>query len=339
MEEKIVEMFGQGCSAKEIETTLSTNYQMVVKVLLKHGIDYKEEYKKKQEEKYSKALEMYKEGMQFKKICKTLNIGPNQLRPYIKSILGEENWKSQRQSLKDNMDKSEEGILKRSKERIKYSYNEECFSNLEDEETAYWIGFLYADGTIGKGNGQYKIALTLKESDLEHIKKFCKYLQTSEERITYINSTKAYNITIGSYTLWKKLVDLGFTNKKSWDAKPPELLKNNRHFWRGVIDGDGSLLSKKRKERNTLRNSVEICGTPDTVIEFIIFCEENTGFNFSNIKICDITKTFSTFRIGQKDRVLSVSTLLYKDSNIYLERKYKKYLEFEEFYKAIEEGG
>ncbi len=337
VEETIVKMFKEGSSSKEIETVLSINYQKVVKVLLNHGVDYKEEYKKRQEEKYSSALEMYKSGMQFKKICKILNIGPNQLRPYIKSILGEENWRSQKESLKNNYKFSEDKTINNGNKIRKYDLDQTAFDTIT-EESAYWIGFLYADGSVGKGNGSYRISVSLKESDKEHLEKLCDFFKTPKQRVKHVPSTKSYQLVISSYILWKRLQDLGFNNKKSWNAKPPEELKNNRHFWRGVIDGDGSLNSSLRKDQSTVRRRLDICGTPDTVIDFIIFCEENTDHNFSHIKIGDITNTFSTYKIGQKDKLLAVSRLLYKDSNIYLERKYQKYLEFEEFYKIVNEG-
>lgn len=64
---------------------------------------------------------------------------------------------------------SRRGILKnRSQSQRKYPLNESIFQVIDDEATAYWLGFLAADGYI------YKDALSLRiaSTEIEHIQKF-----------------------------------------------------------------------------------------------------------------------------------------------------------------------
>jgi len=55
------------------------------------------------------------------------------------------------------------------------SLYEEAFDNIDTEEKAYWLGFLYADGWVSsKGN---TVGLTLALKDIEHLKKYNNFLR------------------------------------------------------------------------------------------------------------------------------------------------------------------
>jgi DNA-binding transcriptional regulator WhiA len=62
-----------------------------------------------------------------------------------------------------------------------YTVNEAVFDTIT-EESAYWLGFLMADGSINTGKtGNPRIALTLAERDREHLVKFRKFLNCSNQ--------------------------------------------------------------------------------------------------------------------------------------------------------------
>ena len=44
------------------------------------------------------------------------------------------------------------------------------FEKIDTEEKAYWLGFLYADGSVGSKDD--RIELGLAEKDFHHIEKF-----------------------------------------------------------------------------------------------------------------------------------------------------------------------
>ena len=44
------------------------------------------------------------------------------------------------------------------------------FETIDTEEKAYWLGFLYADGSVS--SNEDKIELGLAEQDMHHIEKF-----------------------------------------------------------------------------------------------------------------------------------------------------------------------
>ena len=60
----------------------------------------------------------------------------------------------------------------------KYQLDENCFEKVETQEQAYWLGFLYADGT----NTGVSISLRLQERDREVTEEFRKFLKTDSPR-------------------------------------------------------------------------------------------------------------------------------------------------------------
>ena len=57
----------------------------------------------------------------------------------------------------------------------KVPFNEEFFDNINTEEKAYWLGFLYADGYISSKD--FRIGLSISIKDIEHLEKIWKILE------------------------------------------------------------------------------------------------------------------------------------------------------------------
>jgi hypothetical protein len=206
--------------------------------------------------------------------------------------------------------------------------------NILTPESLYWIGFLYADGYIRIKKNRYLISLDLSTKDKIHLEKFKTFLSagvTIRDRIRkkILNGEiKEYFtsiITISSKPLVDRLISLGFTSNKTYDAVVhPDLVKS-KDFWRGVIDGDGWI--SNTHTRQYLYTWLGLCGTIDTVQSFIEFVKHN------NIQT-DVTT--ARFKKGTKNNYVTafvnnvakqVLDLLYKDSTLYLNRKYEKYIE------------
>ncbi|MCK9459591.1 MAG: hypothetical protein M0R80_08130 [Proteobacteria bacterium] len=130
----------------------------------------------------------------------------------------------------------------------KYTLNELAFNKI-NENSAYWIGFLMADGCITtRKNSSPYLNLSISEKDKNHIDKFKKFLQSNQP--TFIRKNHGFEsdtslacISISSYALVKSLATYGVVPKKSHIARICSQLKNNRNFWRGEIDGDGWILT------------------------------------------------------------------------------------------------
>jgi DNA-binding Xre family transcriptional regulator len=133
----------------------------------------------------------------------------------------------------------------------KYALNQSAFDEIT-EESAYWAGFLMADGCVSDGkNGQFVLSLDLADRDAGHVEKFRQFLGSGQKvrmekkpeslstiRGRPVRSTGHARILITSRQLVESLSRFGVAPRKSFTAKVVGL-EGNAHFWRGVVDGDG----------------------------------------------------------------------------------------------------
>ena len=195
------------------------------------------------------------------------------------------------------------------------------FEIIDTEEKAYWLGFLYADGSIG--SKEDKIELGLAEKDLKHIEKFRDFMNISN-KISYREKTKSYRMSFRSAKCKQDLINKGCIPKKSLildfpneNQVPKHLI---RHFIRGYFDGDGWFTNTESCFQ------IGIIGTENFINGFLNSIENTNKDN----KILDVHRKNGAKRyvFGAYDDVLNFLNWIYKDSNIYLERKYNSYLDF-----------
>lgn len=96
----------------------------------------------------------------------------------------------------------------------KAQFNEYVFDNIDTEEKAYWLGFIYADGCISD-NGSLEIGLI----DKEHLEKFRKFLSSKNPiRTKHYKEYTSYSIMNKSRHLRDILMSYGctpFTHSKA----------------------------------------------------------------------------------------------------------------------------
>jgi hypothetical protein len=121
----------------------------------------------------------------------------------------------------------------------KYFVNETFFEKIDTEEKAYLLGFLFADGFIGK-NLSY-IEITLHKKDIEVLQNFVKHLYYNDRPISTVKVVYK-RVVINSVKMVKNLLNLGCTNSKTFILKFPNIeAPYYRDFIRGYFDGDGSV--------------------------------------------------------------------------------------------------
>jgi DNA invertase Pin-like site-specific DNA recombinase len=116
------------------------------------------------------------------------------------------------------------------------------------EDAAYWIGFLFADGCVFRGrSGAPRVQVRLSEVDTGQLVKLRRFLGSTN----VIGSSPPGNyggyrsrasvcLTVNSQRLAERLLQMG----RYEGPIAPELV-TSRHFWRGVVDGDGSIYTLK----------------------------------------------------------------------------------------------
>ncbi len=296
-ETEILDLYKQGLGIYQIANKIGSSQPTVGKVLTKNGIDYKEDLKKFKEEQLEKAVLFYSQGKSQIFIEKELGLTRKTIRELIKTT--DQTYRTQ----------SEQLLIYR-----KNDVRPDAFDDLTDEETAYWIGFFHADGHLRNLGGE--ISIELQRPDKEHLEKFKKFLNCNNkitDRVSKLGHELSC-IKVGCKSLHNKLKQYGYTNKKSSDAFVPEELKYNKHFWRGVIDGDGGVYDYPHLHMK----DVFLCGTLNTVLGFINFISKELNIE---PKIPSVASTI--FQVHYYKEAIQIYKLLYSSSTISLDRKYE----------------
>lgn len=135
--------------------------------------------------------------------------------------------------------------------RIKriYNINDEYFNKF-NTLSAYWAGFIAADGNISQDCKKLTIALSIK--DKNHLLQFLKNVKSNYKISEFLSKKKykACSITVVSSNICKQLLNkYNITPNKSLTLLPPKLTKDLLidSFIIGYIDGDGCIRTNSCK--------------------------------------------------------------------------------------------
>ena len=200
--------------------------------------------------------------------------------------------------------------------------NRNIFQTIDTEEKAYWLGFLYADGSVGSTDN--RIELTLAQCDYNHLVKFKNFIGL-DNKIAYREKIKAYRYVFKDQGVKSDLIKLGCIPKKSLvltfpteQQVPPHLL---RHFMRGYFDGDGCFCNT-----NSCFEA-GILGTEKFITGFIAALPNSINKTLTIKSGCK-NATIKKYGVYSYYDVLAFLNFLYQDCTIFLDRKYEKYLDF-----------
>lgn len=123
------------------------------------------------------------------------------------------------------------------------------FFNLQDPCYAYMFGFIQTDGHMyDDTRDRGKLTIELQQKDSYILGQFASLIPYHSSRITKKRNTNFKNDHTSSVwvvydkRLRDRLVELGMKyGKKSDDIKPPSEPFSEVDYYRGIIDGDGSL--------------------------------------------------------------------------------------------------
>lgn len=215
------------------------------------------------------------------------------------------------------------GMPKRNPNHYKtYPVKEDYFDIIDTEERAYWLGYIVADGCVHSGGKRVSISSTGK--DKAHLEKFKAAIESDAPLYPGRGSgpKKEYSVIVHSGAFWRSLFLLGVVPQKTWTVKPwqgpPELM---RHYWRGVVDGDGWITYQPDKGRYC----VGLCGNKAIVAGFHNFAREHTGNETKIVQYLKhkYTKPFFHIAYGSINATKKLAALLYEDTTVSLSRKMK----------------
>ena len=309
--DNITSLYNNGMLQREIAEIYNTSTTSIARVLRSSGITNKVVVSETDEHNMINA---YQNGMTIRNIAKQFNVGEKRISDIVK---------------KHNIH-----ILLSCERPSKYSLNEKYFDNIDNQDKAYILGFLYADGC----NYNNHISMCLQERDKDILDKINIALDSSRPLrfIDYSDRGGAcqnqYSLNITSKYMSERLASLGMVQNKSLILEFPKWLCPDlySHFIRGYFDGDGYV------SKNYYNAKLSIVSTK-------VFCEKiqdilrkNVGINAS-IYLChknELTTT-RTLQISGRNQIRKFLDYIYSDANLYLQRKYDVYKSLYSNYKNI----
>lgn len=213
--------------------------------------------------------------------------------------------------------------IKTHTRRFNLNFLDHYFENIDTEDKAYFLGLLLTDGNVHiiKKSGLYQISLELCVKDKDILDKFKKVVN-SESKVSYRKRENTEMVCVRFYSeiMAKDLSKYGIIPNKTKKLKHLPILSKElmKHFIRGMIDGDGSIYQSCGKY-----NHVTFCSYSYNVCnELQKICD---GFikepNLAKI-LKDKGKEIYRVHYNDQTKVKQLVTVLYKDSNYYLARKY-----------------
>jgi hypothetical protein len=205
----------------------------------------------------------------------------------------------------------------------KYPLNEQFFDAIDSEEKAYFLGFLFADGTNSVVKTEVKLSLC--EDDKDILERLNALLQPDKPLYFEPKSLPTKNVwklVINSRHLSHQLNALGVVPAKTFVLKFPPWLQEDlkRHFIRGYFDGDGCISVGRHIQMN-------ITSTEEFLVELQKILMKECGLNKTNLSIRHPERSNSTrtMQYCGKNNCLRIYNYLYDKATIYLERKKQKF--------------
>lgn len=209
-----------------------------------------------------------------------------------------------------------------------YNLNEEYFSNIDDNKKAYIVGFIYADGSI---NDNY-LHIRLSEKDicvLKHIKNELSY--DGPIRKYNVRHNSYVDLTISSSKIINDLKNIGIVKNKTYISKTLPKIdgKYFNYLLLGFFDGDGSIYSNMRKNKNNIIEYTVNFSSNYNVLSQIKKYLYNMNISSSQIRFRRDNDISCMLDIRGSINIENIYNILYNPKpNFYLKRKYDIFEEF-----------
>lgn len=187
------------------------------------------------------------------------------------------------------------------------------FSEINTEEKAYWLGFIFADGFIldKVKKGSKQLGIRLAKKDKQHLEAFRSSLKSTKKILEYTDKKGRQSAVIvhSSDQLCEDLTKHGCGPRKTLMLKFPNTVPSEmlRHFIRGYFDGDGCACVSAN------RLFVEIIGTEHFLEAAKLLLKiENKLFNKGKVK---------QLVFSDKKKCEEFYHFIYDDATVCLQRK------------------
>ncbi len=151
-----------------------------------------------------------------------------------------------------------------------FAVRHDAFSDPLSSAAAYWAGFLMADGCVYDTG---RVTLALQERDRGHVEAWLNFLGSSNkplqsQPVSASRTHPAVRGQVSSRRIVDDLVRHGVVPRKTLAGVPAsDVLVASPDFWRGMIDGDGTVGLARGKYGPVL----SLCGSPVIMAQFAGF--------------------------------------------------------------------
>ena len=201
------------------------------------------------------------------------------------------------------------------------------FEKIDTEIKAYFLGYICADACVTRGKRQSVIHFSCSIKDYDYMKLLRDNISPNA-KISILTHDSTFGIqqlcrfNVCNSKVANQLIDLGVVPNKSLILKMPEIPQiMHRHFWRGYFDGDGSVSMSKTKKPPVYCQIVGTCEMMSSLQAIF----KSIHSNNCSVKKHSQTKN-NTYTLRYSGYVaMSFLDWIYRDSTIYLPRKFKLY--------------
>ena len=227
-EQEIAKKYLDGATSTDLSREYGTTHHTIIRAMARQGVNPRLSFMEKVSAGVISGEEigkLYLSGLSTAQVGEKFNVD----RHTIKKVL-------QQQGIKMRL---------RHDACMKHSLNENAFNVLTDE-SAYWLGFMISDGNVcyPSAGGYPQVSIGLSVKDEVHVKKFRSFLGSSH-KIHFGKKNHSANLAVSSQKLADSLAKYNIVPRKSFIATAPDALVDSPGFWRGVVDGDGSVAINK----------------------------------------------------------------------------------------------
>lgn len=190
---------------------------------------------------------------------------------------------------------------------------------------AYILGFIFADGCLVEHKNGYN-GLDITSKDLKLLRLIKKELN-SEHKIG--KKERGYHLQIRNQNIYKDLIELGLTPRKSKTIKFPKVSKKySYHFIRGLFYGDGSVMVwKEPRWKHTWQIRISFTSGCLQFLEGLREYLEHSA-RLQGGKICSIDRGYILRYLSMGECINFYNFLYRGNSNLYLIRKKDKFESF-----------
>lgn len=218
-----------------------------------------------------------------------------------------------------------------------HALNDKYFDSIDTQEKAYWLGFIWADGSISqtskRSSGPNRLRITQKWTERGHLETFRDTIGSDYElvRIPHAGNHDTAQLDINCRPLCAALQKLGYGPKTVRIHVPDLKPKLIPHFMRGYFDGDGglSLYTQKVKKWTVLKQEWSITGNAILMAEMKSILTRDAGVT-PDVKLKPYKRSPGTksLRYGKKADIGLLYEYLYDNATVYLSAKHEKFVEF-----------